>query len=30
MASPEEFSALMHRDRERFGVVLHEANIRVD
>ena len=29
-ASPEEFSALMHRDRERFGAVLREANIRVD
>lgn len=29
-ASPEEFSTLMHRDRERFGAVLREANIRID
>ncbi len=29
-ASPEEFAALMHRDRERFGVIVREANIRAD
>ena len=29
-ASPEEFAALMHRDRERFGVIMREANIRID
>jgi tripartite-type tricarboxylate transporter receptor subunit TctC len=29
-ASPEEFAALMRRDRERFGAMVREANIRVD
>ena len=29
-ASPEEFAAMMHRDRERFGVVVREAGIRID
>ncbi len=29
-ASPEEFAALQHRDRERFGAFVREANIRVD
>lgn len=29
-ASPEEFAAMMHRDRERFGVIVREAGIRVD
>jgi len=29
-ASPEEFAALQHRDRERFGAIVREANIRAD
>jgi len=29
-ASPEEFATLMHRDRERFGAFVREANIRAD
>jgi len=29
-ASPEEFAALMHRDRERFGMIVREAGIRAD
>ncbi|OGA72691.1 MAG: hypothetical protein A3G81_31325 [Betaproteobacteria bacterium RIFCSPLOWO2_12_FULL_65_14] len=29
-ASPEEFAALMRRDRERFGAMVREANVRVD
>ncbi len=29
-ASPEEFAAMMHRERERFGAMVREANIRVD
>jgi tripartite-type tricarboxylate transporter receptor subunit TctC len=29
-ASPEEFTALMHRDRMRFGAMVREANIRID
>ena len=29
-ASPEEFAALQHRDRERFGAFVREANIRAD
>ena len=29
-ASPEEFSLMLARDRERFGVIVREANIRVD
>jgi len=29
-ASPEEFAAMVHRDRERFGAMVREANIHVD
>lgn len=29
-ASPEEFAALMRRDRERFGAFVREANIRAE
>jgi tripartite-type tricarboxylate transporter receptor subunit TctC len=29
-ASPEEFAAMMQRDRDRFGAMVREANIRVD
>ncbi|MBI2316182.1 MAG: tripartite tricarboxylate transporter substrate binding protein, partial [Betaproteobacteria bacterium] len=29
-ASPEEFAALMNRDRERFGAFVREANIRAN
>jgi tripartite-type tricarboxylate transporter receptor subunit TctC len=29
-AAPEEFAALLRRERERFGVIVREANIRVD
>ncbi|OGA72693.1 MAG: hypothetical protein A3G81_31330 [Betaproteobacteria bacterium RIFCSPLOWO2_12_FULL_65_14] len=29
-ASPEEFAAMMRRDRERFGAMVRETNIRVD
>jgi tripartite-type tricarboxylate transporter receptor subunit TctC len=29
-ASPEEFAALLARDRERFGTVVREANIRAE
>lgn len=29
-ATPEEFAAQVRRDRERFGVIIREANIRVD
>jgi len=29
-ATPDEFSALLRRERERFGAVVREANIRVD
>ena len=29
-ASPEEFAALMRRDRERFGAMVREGNIHVD
>jgi tripartite-type tricarboxylate transporter receptor subunit TctC len=29
-ASPEEFAAIQHRDRERYGVFIREANIRAD
>jgi tripartite-type tricarboxylate transporter receptor subunit TctC len=29
-ASPEEFAALLRRDRERFGEVVRAANIRID
>ena len=28
--SPEEFSAWLRRDRERYGVVIREANIRIE
>ena len=29
-ASPAEFSSLLARDRERFGVIVREANIRAE
>jgi len=29
-ASPQEFAALLERDRERFGAIVREANIRVE
>ncbi len=29
-ASPQEFAALLERDRERFGVIVRTANIRVE
>jgi tripartite-type tricarboxylate transporter receptor subunit TctC len=29
-ASPQEFAALLARDRERFGAIVREANIRVE
>lgn len=29
-ASPEEFAALKRRDRERFGALIREANIRIE
>lgn len=29
-ASPEEFAAIQHRDRERYGAFIREANIRVE
>jgi tripartite-type tricarboxylate transporter receptor subunit TctC len=29
-ASPEEYAALLQRDRERFGAIIREANIRVE
>jgi tripartite-type tricarboxylate transporter receptor subunit TctC len=29
-ASPQEFAALLARDRERFGAVVREANIRAE
>lgn len=29
-ASPEAFAALLQRDRERFGAIIREANIRVE
>ncbi len=29
-ASPEEYAALLQRDRERFGAIVREANIRVE
>jgi tripartite-type tricarboxylate transporter receptor subunit TctC len=29
-ASPEEFAALLQRDRERFGAIVRAANIRVE
>lgn len=29
-ATPEEFAALQSRDRERYGVFIREANIRID
>ena len=28
-ASPQEFEALLTKDRERFGVIVREANIQV-
>jgi tripartite-type tricarboxylate transporter receptor subunit TctC len=28
--SPSEFTALLRRDRERYGVVIREANIRIE
>ena len=30
MDSTEEYAALLRRDRERFGVIIREANIRGD
>ena len=29
-ASPQEFAALLARDRERFGVIVRDANIRAE
>jgi tripartite-type tricarboxylate transporter receptor subunit TctC len=30
VASPEEFAVRLHRDRERFGIIVREANIRIE
>ena len=30
LATPEEFAARLQSDRERFGAVVREANIRVE